>query len=356
MQRSVQIPEDKSTKAVVWQQPFSGYLPEKVLFIILFIIVNHEGVRMNNSGIDVIIPTYKPDKEFGELIDRLQRQTIPPGKIILMNTEEELIQPFLKASRILERYGNIEIHHVDRDEFDHGRTRHEGVQFSGAEFFLCMTQDALPADERLVEELLTALKEEKVAVAYARQLPREDSTILEEYTRSFNYPKASRTKFISDFKELGIKTFFCSNVCAAYKRKIYDEQGGFIRRTIFNEDMIFAGGVINAGYGVAYRAEAKVIHSHHYTGRQQFCRNFDLGVSQADHPELFATVASEKEGKKLVGEILRYLAKQGKLIWMFPFIYESACKLLGYRLGKSYKKLPKAMVVKCSMNRNYWRL
>ena len=310
---------------------------------------------MNGSIIDVIIPTCKPNKEFGELIDRLHRQTILPNRIILMNTEEEWITPFLEESRLLEKYERIEIHHLCRHEFDHGRTRHEGVQYSRAPFFVCMTQDALPADEYLLEELLEALKEERVAAAYARQLPRRDSTVLEEYTRSFNYPDKSRTKYAEDLKELGIKTFFCSNVCAAYKREIYDRQGGFIRRTIFNEDMIYAGELIKQGYGVAYRANARVIHSHHYTGRQQFSRNFDLGVSQADHPEVFALAVSEKEGKKLVGEVLRFLVKRGKLIWIIPFFYESACKLLGYRLGKVYKKLPASFILKCTMNRNYWR-
>ena len=48
--------------------------------------------------------------------------------------------------------------------------------------------------------------------------------------------------------------------------------GGFEDPTIFNEDMIFAGKRILAGDKVAYVAEAKVIHSHNYTGSQQFHR------------------------------------------------------------------------------------
>lgn len=36
------------------------------------------------------------------------------------------------------------------------------------------------------------------------------------------------------------KTFFCSNVCAMYRRSIYEKLGGFVKHTIFNEDMIFA--------------------------------------------------------------------------------------------------------------------
>ena len=59
--------------------------------------------------IDVIIPIYKPDKEFEVLIDKLQKQTMRPNKIILMNTEEKLVREFLEESKILEKYDNIEI-------------------------------------------------------------------------------------------------------------------------------------------------------------------------------------------------------------------------------------------------------
>lgn len=311
---------------------------------------------MEQDKIDAVIPVYKPNKEFVRVIKGLQEQTIVPNKIILMNTEKELLLPFLEESHILEQYDNIEVHHLTREEFDHGGTRHAGVQYSTASFFLCMTQDALPKNNRMIEELLKAHRQKKVAVAYARQLPRPDSTILESFTRDFNYPCQSRIKSLEDIQELGIKAFFCSNVCALYNRQIYDESGGFIRHTIFNEDMIYAAGIMKQGFAVAYQAEAEVIHSHHYTGWQQFCRNFDLGVSQADHPEIFAEVPPEKEGKKLVKEMLRFLKKEGKLFWILPFIYESSCKLAGYRLGRGYRSLPKSLVIKCSMNRNYWKV
>ena len=61
------------------------------------------------------------------------------------------------------------------------------------------------------------------------------------------------------------------------------------------------------GYAVAYAADAKVIHSHNYSCMQQFHRNFDLGVSQAEHPEVFEGIKSESEGIKLVKQTAAHL-------------------------------------------------
>lgn len=154
-----------------------------------------------------------------------------------------------------------------------------------ADFMIFMTQDALPADEYLVEHLLKPLEaDEKVGAAYARQLPKQDCRFIECYTRSFNYPSVSFVKWEKDTGIYGIKTYFCSNVCAAYNKEIYKEVGGFVDRAIFNEDMIYAGNIAKKGYGIAYQADACVYHSHNYSCSQQFHRNFDLGVSQAEHP------------------------------------------------------------------------
>lgn len=305
--------------------------------------------------IDVIIPTYKPDKSFISLIDKLENQTIKPNKIILMNTEEKFIKEFLEETQVLNKYDNIEIHHVSEKEYDHGKTRDMGVQFSKAPYFLCMTQDAVPYDEFLIEELLKVLQKENVASVYGKQLARENCHVLENFTRKFNYPDESRIKSKADLQELGIKTYFCSNVCAAYKRDVYDKLGGFIKKTIFNEDMIYAAAVIKAGYEIGYVAQAQVIHSHHYTGKQQLHRNFDLGVSQADHPEVFKAVPSEKEGGKLVSSTVKFLIREKHLEQLIPFIYQCGCKYIGYRLGKAYKKLPKRLVKAFSMNQNYWK-
>jgi rhamnosyltransferase len=228
-----------------------------------------------------------------------------------------------------------------------------GVTKSDAEVFIMMTQDAEPVDDQLVEHLISCL-EKNVAAAYARQIPVEGCSVGEKYMRQFNYPAASRTKTEADLEELGVKTFFCSNVCAAYRRDIYDELGGFPRHTIFNEDMIYAFRAIKAGYGIVYNAQALVIHSHDYTAKQQFHRNFDLGVSQADYPEVFADYPSVGEGKKMVRETAAYLKKQNRYSDVIKLYTQSAARFAGYFFGKRYSKLPRKVVLAMTMNKEYW--
>lgn len=318
--------------------------------------------------VDVIIPVYKPGKELIELIEKLEAQTVGVHKIILMNTEKPYLDAIMDETEFCKEHKTVEIHHLSKEEFDHGGTRCVGVAHSHSDTFIMMTQDAMPADEHLVEKLTDMLWNEQEAVqnsqnkdslvcaaVYARQLPKQDCSVTERYVRQFNYPHESRMKGKADLEQLGIKTFFCSNVCAAYKRDIYEKLGGFTTHTIFNEDMIFAAGAVKAGYLIGYAANAEVVHSHNYTGVQQFHRNFDLGVSHAQYPEVFSGVPAEGEGMKMVLHTIRYLWQNRYLSKILPFVWQSGCKYIGYLLGKHYTCLPGRLVICCSDNKKYWQ-
>lgn len=308
----------------------------------------------NVDKVDVIIPVYKPDHKFLTLIERLEQQSVPVNRIIVINTEQKYFDRLIYGTSFQKDHHNVIVKHISKREFDHGKTRNRGVQCSDADYFVMMTQDAVPADEFLLEELLKPFGKERVAAAYARQLADEDSSEAEKYTRSFNYPDSSTIKTKADLERLGIKTFFCSNVCAAYNRKIFDELGGFVKHTIFNEDMIYAAGAVEAGYGIAYAAEARVFHSHDYSCSEQFHRNFDLGVSQAQHPEVFAAYPAESEGVRLVKQTMQHLREVGLKRQIPRVIMQSVFKYIGYLFGKHYRCLPGKLVVAMSSNKEYW--
>ena len=87
---------------------------------------------MENKTVDVIIPAYHPGKEFATLIKRLEKQSVPIHRIIVMNTEESMWnKEWEKLSDVME------IHHLAKSEFDHGGTRAQAAELSA--FIMLLT-------------------------------------------------------------------------------------------------------------------------------------------------------------------------------------------------------------------------
>ena len=120
-------------------------------------------------SIDVIIPTYKPDERFIRLLELLGSQTRPVSKILIINTEKEYYDWFFERRSIPWSVRDItEVIHIKKEDFDHGGTRRMAVQKSNADFFVMMTQDALPYDNTLIKELTEPLLlDPRIAVSYS---------------------------------------------------------------------------------------------------------------------------------------------------------------------------------------------
>ena len=63
---------------------------------------------MEKKTVDVIIPVYRPGKEFGELLRRLEKQEHRPEKILVMNTGRE------NWNEEWEKCPILEVHHLER--------------------------------------------------------------------------------------------------------------------------------------------------------------------------------------------------------------------------------------------------
>lgn len=309
------------------------------------------------GNVDVVIPVYKPDKKLQMVISRLMGQTIVPSNIFLIHTRsseddwhtEQLLQ------EVQTEYSVVQVVSIAQEEFDHGGTRDMAMHLCKSQYVLMMTQDAMPKNGKLIETLRNA-QGEKISVVFARQEPAKDCRIIERYTRTFNYPAESHSAMEKAAQtNNGIKSIFCSDVCAMYDRIAYEEVGGFPGKVIFNEDEIFAAKSLKAGYDIRYEAQAVVIHSHNYSGVQYFKRYFDLGVSQADFSYIFNEYHAEDEGIRLVKQIFRYLMKRKSYFDIPVLFYHSGMKLIGMKLGKMYRKLPDKIIMKCTSNKAYWK-
>ena len=73
-----------------------------------------------------MILTYKPDDRFIRLSYMLQKQSIKPGRIIVINTEEKY---FNMPRDLREGLPGLEVHHISSKEFNHGATRNKGAGY-----------------------------------------------------------------------------------------------------------------------------------------------------------------------------------------------------------------------------------
>ncbi|AJY74592.1 glycosyltransferase family 2 protein [Paenibacillus beijingensis] len=294
-------------------------------------------------NLSVIIPTLNAGPEFGLLLEKLKAQSLPPFEIIVADTSSD------DGTAELARAAGCKVLMVMRETFDHGGTRNFAARQAAGDALLFMTQDALPCDERLLEELAGSLADPEVAYAYARQVARPEADVLERMSREFNYPERSLRKTRADLERMGIKTFFCSNVCAAIRTDMFRKMGGFVQPTRFNEDLFLAARCVLKGYAIAYNAEAKVLHSHNYSAAQQFKRFFDNGASMSEQEWILPYTSVGKEGSRLVRAQAQALLRTGKWLRIPGLVAENAAKLIGYKLGMNYRKLPALLQRRFSM-------
>ena len=54
--------------------------------------MTHKEKYNGTATVDVIIPAYRPGREFGELLHRLEEQEYRPRRILVMNTGEAVLE------------------------------------------------------------------------------------------------------------------------------------------------------------------------------------------------------------------------------------------------------------------------
>ena len=311
---------------------------------------------------DVVILTHAPKDDLLDSLKKLLTQSVKAEKIIIYNTDEE---SFYKNIKNIDELKNllknnkdlISVVNIEEKDFDHGRTRNKAADLCSSDYILFLTDDAVPYDNNLCEKLMNAFYEyssNNVAVSYARQIAKDNAKLKERYVREFNYPNHDIVKSKSKENELGIKNYFCSNVCAMYDRKIFYELGKFEEDIILNEDTFYVYLAINRGYSVVYYADAKVLHSHNLSYKEQFSRNFDIGVSQFERREIFEKIPSAKEGKKMLRNVSMKLLSGGHILMFIDFVVECFYRYMGFKKGKNFEKLTIDECIKYASNKNYF--
>ena len=302
------------------------------------------------TNLSIIIPTYNGAKQLEALLEKLSCQTVRSAELLVVDSasSDNTVEIARKFTDNLLK--------TTPEQFDHGGTRTLAAKMANGDILVFMTQDALPADEHAVENLIRAFEDEKVAAAYGRQLSYDDTNLFGKHLRLFNYNDSSYVRNLADAPKYGIKTAFLSNSFAAYRKSALAEVGYFKDGLILGEDTYAGAKLLLAGYALAYVSEARVFHSHSYSVWQEFKRYFDIGVFHKRENWILKEFGkAEGEGFKYVWSELKYLFANGGWYLLPEFFFRNFMKYSGYKLGQYYEKLPMTLVKKLSMHHSWWQ-
>ena len=302
-------------------------------------------------NIAIVIPVFRPDGRLKMCIERLLRQSVMPDRILLNILYENPVDREISEIYIDER---IEIRYAPREEYDRAGSRDTILRELDSDVVIFMVQTAIPQNRYLVEKLTEPFKEERTAVVYGRHMTDDECSPIECCVRQFNYPPKGMIKSLEDAGKLGLRTFFNSNVCAAYRRRAYLETEGFGKRMIAGEDMLAARRLLEKGWQAVYAPEAEVIYYRNDDLHGLWKRYFDIGVAHAEHPEMFENTKPGKEGVRLVRVTSALLRQNHMEEYLGEVLTRSIVRYLAYQLGRNYERLPEGVVRKCSANKKYW--
>ena len=222
--------------------------------------------------ISIFIPTKNAGKEFEKTLNQISIQDNKSFEVIIVDSS-----PTNQTIKITEKFKDkfpLKIYKIPPEEFGHGKTRNLALKYSSksSEFIVFLTQDAIPANNRWLSNLLSNFKDAKIAGVFSRQIPKKNARITEVFFYKENFPNKKIIRPSKNYNIFPYNIFF-SNVSSAIRKDLL-EKYPFDETLIMSEDQKWAKTIIQKGYKTIYEPKSIVIHSHNYTLKQTFQRYF----------------------------------------------------------------------------------
>jgi rhamnosyltransferase len=226
------------------------------------------------DGVTVAIPVRNGGALLGETLEAVTAQRLGrPVEVVVADSAST------DGSDEVARKHGARVIAIAPGDFSHGGTRNLLVAQSHGDHIAFITQDAVPAHEHWLAELLAGFEvADDVGLVFGPYVARPEASVmvrreLREWFGAFapdGRPRVERgaPRAGDDLRRL---FFTDANGCIArdaWKRVPF-------RPVAYAEDQRLARDMLAAGYAKVYRPEAAVIHSHDYPPLQQLRRSFD---------------------------------------------------------------------------------
>ncbi|MEN4012994.1 MAG: glycosyltransferase family 2 protein [Chloroflexota bacterium] len=225
---------------------------------------------MNQPVCSIVIRAYNEEKHISRLLSGILEQTVREAQIILVDSGST-DGTLAAASRF-----PVEVVHIRPQEFTFGRSLNMGIASARSDQVVIVSAHVYPVYPDWLERLLEPLADSQVALVYGKQRGAATSKYSEHQVFR---------RWFSDQSCLRQPHPFCNNANAAIRRGLW-EQHAYDELLTGLEDLAWARWAQSQGYGVAYVAEAEVVHVHNETWRGIYNRYRREGMAfKQIHPQ-----------------------------------------------------------------------
>lgn len=237
----------------------------------------------NNLKATVFIPVYNGENDHLEetLTALFNQKTDFEWDALVYDSEStdnsaEIIRKFEK------KHKNLTFVPYEKAKYSHGRTRQEAAEESKGEIMVYLSQDAVPANENWLSEMVAPFEiSDKIVAVLGKQKPRHYCFPAMKYDINSVFDEQGVADAVTiwsrnspDLKGKYTKESFYSDVCSAAPRNFLVEKIGY-RDVKYSEDYEYGKDVLDAGYLKAYNSKAIVEHSNDVLLREYKKRIFD---------------------------------------------------------------------------------
>ncbi len=304
-------------------------------------------------SVTVIFLTYNGRPLVSDVLQALRKQDYSATTEILCidssstDGTKELCQQF--CDRVIQ---------IQPADFHHSRTRNLGVKEAQGDICVFLSQDALPAGQSWLRNLVTPFVDSRVAAVYGRQEAPRDFGAQRRYSLSQIYPTVREVREFEPGKTRLLSQIRFSNANGAYRRQLLIDYP-FPEHIPLSEDAAVCYQLLKAGHQVIYEPTAHVIHGHERSLREEFGWSVDVGISLKRCGILGNPVfdSETKYGMKKVLDEVWHFSRTGSIHHAARGFAIYVARWLGVQFGKRESQMPASLLRRISptLKREYER-